>query len=153
MNAAMIEKNDIFNGSYAVATVNDPSPSSVTVDTPSVSTSSVLSSSGDSLLLLLLLDQLDDLPLSMIIAYVGINQYRFVASINKRFRDIYLKVFPGNKRTTICVSTVQQAKICIEEVRKGSSYRFEYQLCRTAARHGNLLALQFFRQIACPWSR
>jgi hypothetical protein len=105
-----------------------------------------------------LFDHLDELLLSTVVAYVGKYQYRFVAAINKRFRNGYLKVFPDNKCTIIGAFTLEQAKICFSEL---DQLPWRDRFCYSAARHGNLLALQaeyghldvvqWCRQNGCPW--
>jgi hypothetical protein len=53
--------------------------------------------------------------LRAIVSFVGMNQYRFVATINKDFMATYLKLFPNNKETYINGSTVNHATICVVE--------------------------------------
>ncbi len=89
---------------------------------------------------------------SEIVSSVGINQYRFVASINTSFRDAYSTVFPKNQSTARNASTLEHAKICWEEMDR--NYRYVYgqrKLCRSAAKHGNLPALMYLRGFHCEW--
>ena len=53
-----------------------------------------------------------------ILSFVGRNQYRFVAAINKGFKEAYLELFPENKTTHRNASTEKHARICWEEKEK-----------------------------------
>jgi hypothetical protein len=70
--------------------------------------SSALSSTAESPspLLLLLVDHLDVSLISEIMSHVGDYQYRFIASVNRRFQEAYLEVFPQNKKTRVNASTL-----------------------------------------------
>jgi hypothetical protein len=56
--------------------------------------------------------------LSYILAFVGKNDYRLVASVNHNFQAVYVKLFPNNKQTYcyLCyASTVHHAAMCYYE--------------------------------------
>jgi hypothetical protein len=89
-----------------------------------------------------------------ILTFVGENQYRFVAAVNRDFHAAYLHVFPGNTLTRIDVSTIRHASICYAEVPRGdrnASTMMQRSMCRSAARHGNLAVLQYLRSMNCQW--
>jgi hypothetical protein len=86
-----------------------------------------------------------------IIAFVGCNQYRFVAAISKDFQAAYQQLYPNNKRTYYNASTIQHANICIEEGRDVNHSNFSI-LCTSAARHGSLTALLHVRSLGVPWN-
>ena len=98
------------------------------------------------------LDDLDILVLSEVVSYIGPYHYYFVAMINRRFRERYIEVFPNNRKTSINASTVGYADVCYH-----SHYQFKYgyydlrKLCASAAKYGNLPALQYLRSIDCSW--
>jgi hypothetical protein len=76
-----------------------------------------------------------------VMSYIGCDQYRFVAMIDRRFKDVYEHLFPGNTRTSISASTIGLAKICFEEVDEC----LHNELCCSAATHGDLEALKYLR--------
>jgi hypothetical protein len=105
---------------------------------------------------------LDDLLLSKIISYVGQNQYRFVATLDRRFHKHYAQLFPNDTSTYLNASTLEVAKFCVEELRHDSLFgtkfcslelaykRFPWEIfyrlfwiCQSAAKLGNLPALDF----------
>jgi hypothetical protein len=45
--------------------------------------------------------------LQHIISFVGKNQYRFVAIINQNFQQVYLQLFPENRKTYFNTSTIE----------------------------------------------
>jgi hypothetical protein len=51
--------------------------------------------------------------LSVIVEYVGERQYRFVASLDRRFHEVYLNLF--YKLTYVNASTTEHANICLRE--------------------------------------
>jgi hypothetical protein len=73
--------------------------------------------------------------LGQILSYVGRNQYRFVAAINKDFQKIFLQLFPDNKETYINASTIDHVQISLESPYNQTS---ESTMCTSAARHGSL---------------
>jgi hypothetical protein len=94
----------------------------------------------------------DSCLLKCILSFVGNNQYRFVALINKEFQNVYLQLFPGNKSTYDNASTVEHAKICIAECRRIRSLR-NATLCNSAVRHGDVSTLLYLRSIRFPWDQ
>ena len=83
--------------------------------------------------------------LSEILSFVGPNHYYFIAIIDRRFQEAYLQALPNNK-TFINVSTVKHAKLCHQEMKCGNYNKFDLsKLCASAAKSGNLLALQYLR--------
>jgi hypothetical protein len=89
--------------------------------------------------------------LQRIVAFVGTNQYRFVAVINHTFHTAYMQTFPHNsKKTIINASTILHAKICMLE----SQYqkRTCSVLCTSAARHGSLTPLQYLLSMGYSWN-
>ena len=104
-----------------------------------------------------------------ILSFVGKDQFRFIAAVNRSWKDAYTELFP-HKKTILNASTVEHAKICWDELGYDHSsnnencdddddddyYRVGYEeetlLCRSAAKHGNLAALQFLRRVKCRWN-
>ena len=102
------------------------------------------------------LDNLD--LLKEILLFVGPNQFRFIAGINPRFRDAYQETFPDHTFTYWNASTMENAKFCRDELIYFDPILYylpdhnpEIQLCRSAARHGNLRVLQFLRALDFEW--
>ena len=97
-------------------------------------------------------DRLDDSVLSNIVGYVGDGHYRFVAGINRRFRDTYSHVFPENTNTQINTSTIKHATICWEEWNH-TFFSKECAVCCSAARDGDIAMLQSLRSppFNCLW--
>ena len=97
------------------------------------------------------MNDLDQSSLTEIVSFIGSNQYRFVAAINRRFHDAYLHAFPDNKETEINASTVSHAKICFEEWGMYSALDEDQRqdLCCSAAKHGSLPALLYLCSVNC----
>ena len=97
--------------------------------------------------------------LKHVVSFVGDKQYRFVASINRRFKDAYVEAFPGTKRTAMNACTLKHAKICWNELVPGPGEARsmicdkQEKLCASAVFHGNLQALQYLRSVDCRWGR
>ena len=100
------------------------------------------------------INDLDDLLLSHVISYVGRGQFRFVAILNQRFHTIYTETFLNDTSTYWNTSTLELAKICVQEKQKQKyidnefiSYRSDLldlrSLCFSAARIGNLTVLKY----------
>ena len=91
----------------------------------------------------------------LIVEYVGPQQYRFVATINRSFHEAYSKVFLYDSKTGLIASTVELAKYCLEDLVGTSTYCCDYvnyfqcMLCTSAARYGNLQVLQYLRSVGC----
>ena len=108
------------------------------------------------------MNDLDDLLLSHVISYVGRGQFRFVAILNQRFHTIYTETFLNDTSTYLNTSTIELAKICVQEhkVEKNTFYLTEtgywnfHCLCISAARAGNLSVLKYLLTegvtICCP---
>ena len=94
------------------------------------------------------MDGLDALVISEIISFIGPNHYYFIATINHRFQEGYLEVFPNNKKTYINASTVGYADVCYQ-----TKCYDESKICDSAAKYGSLPALQYLRSINCNWSK
>ena len=88
--------------------------------------------------------------LKNILSFVGENQYRFVAVINRRFHEAYLETFPRNFVTYFTASTEKHARIAWDELHP-HRIKSKKGLCRSAAMYGCLPALQFLRSVDCPW--
>jgi hypothetical protein len=84
-----------------------------------------------------------------ILTFVGKNQYRFVAAVNRDFHAAYLHAFPGNTLTRIDLLTIGRATICYAEIPPGA--HMQCALCVSAARHGKLPVLQYLRSMNCQW--
>jgi hypothetical protein len=83
------------------------------------------------------------------VSYVGKQQYRFVAAINKDFKDAYLNLFPYYKETYFDASTLDHLNISFEWTliqRKRNSTP-----CNSAARHGSLEMLKYVRSMGFAW--
>jgi hypothetical protein len=124
---------------------------------------------------------LDDVNLlHEILFFLGRNQYRFVAAVNRNFHTAYLHAFSNNTRTSIDVSTIRHTKICREDMmthplwhwhpdrlleslkRHGYFLVLRYlfiakcklgDTCASAAANGHLHLLQCAPQFKCPWDR
>ena len=96
------------------------------------------------------LDNVDVALLSEIISFVGINQYRFVSTVNRTFQRTYFNLFAKNRWTYLNASTVEHAKICWEEIDQNAD-RTQAGLCVSAAKNGCILALQYLRDVKCLW--
>jgi hypothetical protein len=84
-----------------------------------------------------------------VMPYVGGNEFRFIAGVNRSFYQAYTTTFPDRRRTIVNVSTVSHAKITGPEL--SEDIRQE-TLCAMAARHGQLDVLQYLREeLSCPW--
>lgn len=84
--------------------------------------------------------------LRIILTFVGRGHYRFVAILNRQFKDAYTQLFPCDTKTQLRLSTLDLAKICYEE-----SVEHRPVLCRHAARYGNLEVLQYLHSMGCQW--
>jgi hypothetical protein len=98
---------------------------------------------------------LEDLNMVMhILSYVGKNQYRFFAAVNHNFHNAYLQLYPNNKRTycyKLQVCTTGRVKFdCTKHSLFGDDMN-QYYLCESAARRGNLEALQNLHSLRCRW--
>lgn len=98
------------------------------------------------------MERLDVSLISEIISFIGPNQYRFVAGINKSFRWAHLQVFPYGKKTALNASTLELAKICFGELNVKTNVFLKCELCQSAARHGNLAVLQYLRSVNSEWN-
>jgi hypothetical protein len=88
--------------------------------------------------------------IKQILLFVGNNQYRFVAAINKDFHTVYLQLYSNNTQTYFNISTQNHIEICATESQ--SAERLNGTLCTLAARHGNLSALQYLQGNHFEWS-
>ena len=104
--------------------------------------------------------------LRIIIEYVGPKQYLVVATINQSFREAHSIAFFKDKDTYYNASTVELAKYCFNDLvatncnTKSCSTaksdnlterKSQRALCSSAAKCGNLLALQYLRSLGCDW--
>ena len=93
--------------------------------------------------------------LHLIVEYVGPYQYIFVARINRGFHEAHSKVFSDDSTTHINASTIALAKICFDELVDTRYYyvvKSQHLLCSSAAKYGNLPALQYLRSVGCEWN-
>lgn len=106
------------------------------------------------------MEKLDVSLLSEIVAYIGPDQYRFVAIINQNFRTAYRNAFQDDREDTCMTAiTLEHARICFEEglarnydADSCMKQYYETKLCSSAAKYGNLPALQYLRSVECPWN-
>jgi hypothetical protein len=95
----------------------------------------------------------DDNILRDILSYVGEDQYRFVATVNRNFRNTYVSLYP-DKTTFLNVSTMGHATICCQEIcdREYShcEERYRFILCKNATKMGDLSILKFLYSNDCP---
>ena len=103
------------------------------------------------------MDQLDVSLIAEIIAFVGPKQYRFVATVDRRFHAAYKAVFPQDTWTHVSAITMEHAQISYMEgiatCNDGIVKSFlEFNICRSAAKFGNLPALQYLRSVQCGWA-
>jgi hypothetical protein len=115
--------------------------------------------------------------LQNIISFVGQNQYRFVAAVNRDFQAVYLQLFPDNKHTYYNASSVGHATLCYNDLAESNEVRLprpdftrterrrfrravskqknnifkQGKLMTSAAKYGNLSALQYLRSVDCYW--
>ena len=94
-----------------------------------------------------LLGKLDTSLLSEIISYVGPKHYLFIASIDRRFQKTYVETYPNDKSTYLNASTIEYARMCYELNRGDSDHQRALSL--SAAKHGNLAALQYLHAADC----
>jgi hypothetical protein len=101
-----------------------------------------------------MISPLDDVNLLRhILSFVGKNQYRFVATINHHFKAAYHQTFPYIKQTYINASTVEHATISYHEcIARKNHVSKQRALCQSAARYGNIAALQYLRSMNCSWN-
>ena len=97
-----------------------------------------------------LLGKLDTSLLSEIISYVGPKHYLFIASIDRRFQKAYVQTYPNENFTGLNASTIGYARMCYELNRGDSDHQRALSL--SAAKHGNLAALQYLHAADCPLS-
>ena len=76
------------------------------------------------------INDLDDLLLSHVISYVGRGQFRFVAILNRRFHTIYTETFLNDTSTYLNTSTLELAKICVQEKQKQKQKYIHHNLSR-----------------------
>jgi hypothetical protein len=84
-----------------------------------------------------------------IFPFVGSNQYRFVGGVCQIFEKTYRTSFSAE--TTINVTSVEHAKICLDEISFPMKRTLQDCLCTIAARNDNLALLKWARTKACPW--
>ena len=97
--------------------------------------------------------------LQLILSHVGPNQYRFVALVDRRFRDAYQETFRRNYTTYLNVSTKEHARISWKEIGVGKYQNFKKHTTkarrkvfwRTVIHQGNLMELGNLRAADCPW--
>ena len=97
-----------------------------------------------------LLGTLDAPLLSEIISYVGPKHYLFIASIDRRFQQTYVETYPNDKSTGLNASTIEYARMCWE-LNRGDSDN-QRALTFSAAKYGNLAALQYLHAADCTFS-
>jgi hypothetical protein len=102
------------------------------------------------------MEQLDVSLITEIISYIGPKWYRFVAPIDRRFHTAYTIVFQNDTRTHVTAMTAQHAQICYEEYIRccddeHMKQKLEIGICCSAAKCGNLPALQYLRSVHCQW--
>ena len=92
--------------------------------------------------------------LQVIVDFVGPKQYLFVATINRIFHEVHTKVFPNNFTTYPNASSLEIAKNCFDDLVDTScnTKKLQWMLCSSAAKSGNLPALQYLRSIECEWN-
>ena len=117
-------------------------PESAAVTETSIQEESITTSTSSAALVMLnatphYMELMDGLLLSNIISFIGPNQYRFVAAIDKSFHASYVNLFPNDTKTYVSASTMGYAKICLDEVRYNKNL-----ICESAAKYGNLPVLQ-----------
>jgi hypothetical protein len=86
---------------------------------------------------------IDDLPReihSHIFSFIGLNQYRWVAGVNRRFRTAYRKVFAQRYRTYCDASSLAPVQFCFHDIKRRC--KEQRMLCAVAAHQGNLQVLQ-----------
>ena len=110
-------------------------------------------------------DQITLDVLKHVFSFVGRNQYRFIAGVNRCFREAHLEAFPEDKRTYLNASTEKLARFCWSEMHPPnmywhvlpglptSYYVWQSFLCESAAKYGNLPSLQYLRSVNCIWGR
>ena len=92
------------------------------------------------------INDLDDASLAAILDFLP-GQFRFVASVNRRFRSLYSHA-PNTIYTAAMTSDATRA-IWLEE----DEQKVRGNGCFFAAEYGNLEALQWFHSRGCRWDR
>ena len=95
---------------------------------------------------------LDDLDLlSHIFLLVGDRHYRFVAAVNRRFQQAYLRTFFDRCLTNVNASSEEFARICWQDLKLQPRYDWlQSRLFYSAASHGSVPALIYLRAVGCP---
>jgi hypothetical protein len=91
--------------------------------------------------------------LGSILGFVGAGNFRFLAVINKQFRETYLSVH-GSPQTTLQAVVAwgpHAAEMWLKE-RGGRRAWYPTMLCKEAAKQGNLEVLKWARQNGCGWN-
>lgn len=73
---------------------------------------------------------------NFVVPYVGDYQFRYVASVNRKFYTSYTTVYK-DRRTHYNLSTLEHAKLCYEDLRITGTYEHK-SLCAKLARMGKL---------------
>jgi hypothetical protein len=84
-----------------------------------------------------------DVWMQYILPFVGKDQFRFVASVNRKMYRLYTTVFT-EKTTRYNVSTLELAQMCCSDLlRVDMGHLIRAKLCRIAARQGNLEIIDY----------
>lgn len=143
------QKNQMPKRKMSTLVVSSPPPSTVEADADAVVVLSAAAATSPSSI-----EDLGTCLLSEIFSYIGPYYYFFVATINHQFRDTYQNLFRDDygTRTNINASTLGYAKVCFKALENHSSYNYQsYKICNSAAKHGNLPALQYLVSVHCRW--
>jgi hypothetical protein len=86
-----------------------------------------------------------------IIPYVGADQFRFVAGVNRTFYSAYTSVYnhPEHRTSYDFINTMELFNFCYQEMRNNE--KEQRLLFQCAVKQGNLDALQYLHDIGCSW--
>jgi hypothetical protein len=82
----------------------------------------------------------NDFIIQHILSFIGDQQYRYIASVNRTFHNAYCTLFP-NKETHCDASTMELMMYSYYE----TPHSQRSYLCKSAAIHGNITALEYLK--------
>jgi hypothetical protein len=103
-----------------------------------------------------IMDDFDtDILIRHVMPFVGTNQFRFVAGVNRKFYWAYTAAFTGlfgEKKTLFpCLVSWEHVKLFLNETKEPPSLSLQCGLFQYAARTGNRDMIQFLRAKDCSW--
>jgi hypothetical protein len=86
-----------------------------------------------------------------ILPYVGADQFRFVAGVNRTFYSAYTSMYDHHKHRTSYqyINTMELFQFCYAEMKNEENA--QRLLFKHATQQGNLDVFQYLREIGCSW--